>query len=100
MRKQNKDTLFYDASTRTYFTSSMTTIAQHVRDIFYDTYVEGYERSYVGLIRELQRRLEIPELEDRYFVDLYSTWQGKFLDVHYDYGCLSKGTPVIVILYA
>lgn len=96
------DFLYYDTSTRTYFKSNAGIIHDSIRDIFYEIYLENPKGSkeYVDLIRELQRRLGIPEINDEKLCELYSFWNGRFLDVQFEYGYLSKGTIVTIIRYA
>lgn len=94
------DILFYDASTRTYFISSHAIIHDHIRDVFYDVYLNDIELAYVDLIKDLQRRLGIPEITDEKLCEIYSTWNGKFLDVHFKRACLQKDTTVNIITYA
>ena len=71
-----------------------------IRDIFYEVYLENYEVAYVELIRELQRRLGIPEITDEKLCEIYSSWDGLFLDVKFVAHWLSGGTDVTVITYA
>lgn len=94
------DILFYDAATRTYFRSSHAIIHDHIRDVFYEVYLNNLEIAYVDLIRNLQTRLGIPEMTDEKLCEIYSTWNGKFLDVHFERGWLQNGTTVYIITYA
>lgn len=96
------DFMYFDTTTRTYFKSSAGIIHETIRDIFYEIYLyeDREDSKYVDLIRELQRRLGIPEINDEKLCELYSFWDGRFLDVKFKYGHLPKGTEVCTITYA
>lgn len=92
--------LYWDASTNTYFKSNAAAIHDTVRDIFYDVYLPNTRTTYVDLIKELQRRLGIPEISDEKLCDIYSTWDGRFIDLKFQHEVLTKGTSVTIIYYA
>ena len=94
------DSLYFDTTTGTYFTREIGLIHDTIRDIFYEVYLLDSKVTYVELIRELQRRLDIPEITDEKLCELYSFWDGRFLDVKFQDQWLSKGTCVTTITYA
>ena len=94
------ETMYFDTTTGTYFTREIGLIHDTIRDIFYEVYLENGEVTYVELIRELQRILDIPEITDEKLCELYSFWDGRFLDVKFQDQWLPKGTMVTTITYA
>ena len=94
--------LYFDTSTRTYFMSNAGIVHDTIRDIFYEIYLEGDPKrsKYVDLIRELQRRLGIPEINDEKLCEIYSFWDGRFLDVKFQHAYSTDGLDVTILTYA
>ena len=92
---------YFDTTTGTYFRRESGLIHDTIRDIFYEVYLETLsECKYVDLIKELQRRLEIPEISDEKLCEIYSFWDGRFLDVKFEPCLLGNETKCIAIRYA
>ena len=93
--------LFYDRTTNTYFKSSTITIVYFHKKVLDEGYFNNPSSKYVDLVRDLQRRLGIPEIsDDSPSYGIYEARDGQMLEVLFEEPrTLPDGTEVIDIIF-